>query len=139
MWSALENVVPLVKQGGTLFIAIYNDQGRASRLWLKIKKIYNTLPNAFKWIVLFPAFVRLWGPTIIRDLLRGNLSKTWKTYSQQRGMSPWRDVIDWVGGFPFEVAKPEQIFDFFKTHGFSLVKIKTCAGGLGCNEFVFVR
>jgi hypothetical protein len=25
-------------------------------------------------------------------------------------MSAWRDVVDWVGGYPFEVAKPEEFF-----------------------------
>ena len=24
------------------------------------------------------------------------------------------DYIDWVGGYPFEVAKPEEIHNFFK-------------------------
>ena len=52
-------------------------------------------------------------------------------------MSPWRDVVDWVGGYPFEVAKPEEIFEMYSAKGFSLEKLKTCAGGLGCNEFVF--
>jgi 2-polyprenyl-6-hydroxyphenyl methylase/3-demethylubiquinone-9 3-methyltransferase len=51
-------------------------------------------------------------------------------------MSPWRDVVDWVGGYPFEVARPEEIFEFFKKKDFALVKLKT-RGGLGCNEFVF--
>jgi len=54
-------------------------------------------------------------------------------------MSPWRDVVDWVGGYPFEVAKPEEIFGFFRAHGFTLMKLKTCAGGLGCNEFVLLK
>jgi 2-polyprenyl-6-hydroxyphenyl methylase/3-demethylubiquinone-9 3-methyltransferase len=56
-----------------------------------------------------------------------------------RGMSPWRDVVDWVGGLPFEVAKPEEIFEMFQQRGFSLDRLRTCAGGLGCNEFVFSR
>jgi 2-polyprenyl-6-hydroxyphenyl methylase/3-demethylubiquinone-9 3-methyltransferase len=54
-----------------------------------------------------------------------------------RGMDPWRDVVDWVGGYPFEVATPEQIFDFFHSRGYTLERLRTCAGGLGCNEFVF--
>ena len=52
-------------------------------------------------------------------------------------MSRWHDMIDWIGGYPFEVAKPEQIFDFYRAKGFVLLKLKTCAGGKGCNEFVF--
>ena len=54
-----------------------------------------------------------------------------------RGMSAWRDVVDWVGGLPFEVAKPEEIFTFYHACGFILKRLTTCAGGHGCNEFVF--
>ena len=28
-------------------------------------------------------------------------------------MSVWHDLVDWVGGYPFEVAKPEEVFDFY--------------------------
>lgn len=54
-------------------------------------------------------------------------------------MSPWRDVVDWVGGYPFEVAKPEEILDFYRSRNFKLVKLKTCGGSSGCNQFVFRR
>jgi 2-polyprenyl-6-hydroxyphenyl methylase/3-demethylubiquinone-9 3-methyltransferase len=54
-------------------------------------------------------------------------------------MDAWRDVVDWVGGYPFEVAKPEQVFDFYRRRGFTLQRLKTCAGGHGCNEYVLVR
>jgi len=139
MWGALENVVPLVKPGGALFVAIYNDQGRASRMWFLIKKLYNELPRGLRFLVLVPAFLRLWMPTAVRDLLLGRPFRTWRTYSAERGMSPWRDVVDWVGGYPFEVARPEQVFDLFRDRGFTLDRLKTCAGGLGCNEYVFRR
>ncbi len=141
MWQALESVAGLVQPSGKLFIAIYNDQGAASRRWLAVKRAYNRLPSAFRWIVLWPAFVRLWGPTMLRDLLRGRRGATWKNYaaSSTRGMSPWRDVVDWVGGLPFEVAAPEQIVDFYRERGFELRQIKTCGRGHGCNEFVFQR
>ena len=48
-------------------------------------------------------------------------------------------MVNWIGGYPFEAAKPEEIFDFFRARGFELLRMKTCAGGLGCNEFVFRR
>ncbi len=139
MWNALRNVVPLVKAGGTLVIAIYNDQDGASRRWLWVKRLYNQLPSWGRVLVLGPAFVRLWGKTILRDLLLGNPFRSWNCYGSERGMSPWRDVVDWVGGYPFEVAKPEAIFDFYTSRGFVLKKLKTCGGGIGCNEFAFER
>ncbi len=139
MWQALEHAASLVAKDGYLFIAIYNDQGGASRRWLRVKRLYNWLPHRAKCAVLWPSCVRLWGPTIFRDLLSGNPFRTWFSYKQQRGMSPWRDIVDWVGGYPFEVATPESIFDFFSAKGFVLKKLKTCGGGHGCNEFVFER
>ena len=141
MWQALENVVPLVRDdGGSLFVAIYNDQGRASRMWSTTKYLYNRLPARLRWLVMGPALVRLWGPTMIKDLLRGKPFSTWKNYKVNgRGMTPWRDVVDWVGGYPFEVAKPEEIFEFYRDRGFFLKQLKTCAGGKGCNEFVFLK
>ena len=139
MWQALEHAASLVAKDGYLFIAIYNDQGGASRRWLRVKRLYNWLPHRAKCAVLWPSCVRLLGPTIFRDLLSGNPFRTWFSYKQQRGMSPWRDIVDWVGGYPFEVATPESIFDFFSAKGFVLKKLKTCGGGHGCNEFVFER
>lgn len=144
MWEALGNVAPLVATGGRLFISIYNDQGGWSRRWWKLKKIYNGLPRFLK----LPYATIVMGPRELKSLtgaiLRG---KPWKyfdtivNYSERssRGMSYWRDVLDWVGGYPFEVAKPEEIFDFYRDRGFRLDQLKTCAGGLGCNQFVFSR
>ena len=54
-------------------------------------------------------------------------------------MSHWHDLLDWVGGYPFEVAKPEDVFRFCRTRGLELVEIATAGGGLGCNQFVFQR
>ena len=70
MWSALENAARLTAAGGHLFIALYNDQGRASKRWTLIKKVYCSLPRFLKWLVLFPCAIRLWGPTMVRDLIR---------------------------------------------------------------------
>jgi len=140
LWEALGNVAALVAGGGSLFVSIYNDQGRASRRWLLVKRAYNRLPRGLKWLVLLPAFCRLWGPTFARDLLRGAPFSTWKNYSRKgRGMSPWTDVVDWVGGYPFEVARPDEVVEFCLAHGFTLRKMKTQGAGLGCNEYVFER
>ncbi|MBS0177259.1 MAG: class I SAM-dependent methyltransferase [Nitrospira sp.] len=139
MWQALDNASRLVADQGTLFIAIYNDQGGASRRWLMVKRVYNRSPQWGKILVAWLACIRQWTLTVIRDTFLGNPLRTWFSYKEQRGMSPWRDVIDWVGGYPFEVAKPEEIFDFYRKKGFDLQRMKTCAGGIGCNEFVFHR
>ncbi len=137
MWPALTNVIPLVKSGGLLFIAIYNDQGVPSRRWTTVKRLYNRFPARFRFLVLWPAFWHLWWRRLVKDLLFGRPFRSWREYKYARGMSPWWDVVDWVGGYPFEVAKPEQIFDFYRKYGFRLERLRTEAGSLGCNEFVF--
>ena len=48
-------------------------------------------------------------------------------------------MLDWVGGYPFEVATPEQICEFYRDRGLELQQLKTVDGGHGCNEFVLVR
>ena len=141
MWEGLANVDGLVAEDGLLVVAIYNDQGRSSRFWRWVKQVYNKAPPAIRWLVLAPAFVRLWGPTLVRDIVRGRPLHSWRCYAQEsvRGMSPWHDFVDWVGGLPFEVARPEELLDFYRARGFELIHLTTCAGGIGCNEFVFRR
>jgi 2-polyprenyl-3-methyl-5-hydroxy-6-metoxy-1,4-benzoquinol methylase len=142
MWAALGNVEHLVAPDGLLCIAIYNDQGFRSRLWRRIKRLYNSLPGPFRT----PYAVAVMLPREVTAALSATVRfrpqtyiKTWVSYGRQRGMSRWHDLIDWVGGYPFEVAKPEEIFRFFRRRGFVLQELITCGGGLGNNQFVFQR
>jgi 2-polyprenyl-6-hydroxyphenyl methylase/3-demethylubiquinone-9 3-methyltransferase len=139
MWEALGNVAPLVKPGGLLFVAIYNDQGTRSRRWTTVKRIYNKTPRPLRWAVLWPTLLVSWGPRILKDALLLRPFRQWRAYGRDRGMSPWRDHVDWVGGYPFEVAKPEQIFQFYRERGFEMTNLETAGGTVGCNQFVFRR
>jgi 2-polyprenyl-6-hydroxyphenyl methylase/3-demethylubiquinone-9 3-methyltransferase len=144
MWAALRNVADLVAPGGKLFIALYNDQGPMSRRWRPLKRIYNRLPRFLR-----PAYLALvMGPRELRFILGATLGgklgrylDSRRHYAQQslRGMSYWYDLVDWIGGYPFEVSKPEDVFYFCRDRGLRLVTLKTCGGGCGCNEFVFER
>jgi 2-polyprenyl-6-hydroxyphenyl methylase/3-demethylubiquinone-9 3-methyltransferase len=139
MWRAFENVVPLVKPGGALFVSIYNDQEGASRRWRMVKRLYNTSPPIFRPFIAVPIIMFFEGRYAIMDLLKGqNPLKAWIHNNKSRGMHKLYDWIDWIGGYPFEVAKPEEVFEFYRDRGFTLVTLKTC-GGLGCNEFVFKK
>ena len=140
LWTALDGVVQRVNPGGLLYASIYNDQGRASRAWLGVKRAYNRLPSGLRFAVLVPSLAFLWGPRFAVETLRGHPGRAWRDYAAtSRGMSPWRDVVDWVGGLPFEVARPEEVFEFCRRRGFTLRTLRTQAGGHGCNEFVFER
>lgn len=138
MRNALKNATELVRAGGALFIAIYNDQGPVSEWWRVIKRFYNK-GICYRWLIaglLIPFYFILGG--IVLDVLRlRNPTRRYTEYKKQRGMSCVCDWYDWLGGYPFEVAKPEEIVDFCRERGFLLERLKTCGGRLGCNEFVF--
>ena len=139
MWEALANAALPVSPGGKFFVAIYNDQGTASKRWTSVKKTYNKLPKPLRFLVVWPSFVALYWRPMVKDTLRGKPFRTFRDYGKVRGMSLWRDLIDWVGGYPFEVAKPEEIFDFFRGRDFSLLRLRTAGGSMGCNELVFEK
>jgi 2-polyprenyl-6-hydroxyphenyl methylase/3-demethylubiquinone-9 3-methyltransferase len=133
MWTALDNAQLPVAPGGKLFIAIYNDTGSQSRRWLWIKKTYNDLPSLLR----LPFALVVSAPGEAKSLIASMLGSGGR--SKRRGMNRWHDMIDWVGGYPYEVATPEQIFEFYKARGFALAKMRCGGVGLGCNEFVLER
>jgi 2-polyprenyl-6-hydroxyphenyl methylase/3-demethylubiquinone-9 3-methyltransferase len=138
MWSALDLAAACVAPQGTLLLALYNDQGHRSRIWHAIKHLYCSSALG-RWLVgaafypLFAAYA-LW-----QDLRHFHAPGTHaREYARKRGMSLFHDWRDWLGGYPFEVAKPEQVIRKLTTKGFKL-RSQTLTRGLGCNEFVFQR
>lgn len=131
MWESFKNICLCVAPTGKLFIAIYNNQGWVSRYWTLVKKTYNR--KKFGRILMISLHAPyLLGLRYLSRVLTGRLS-------MERGMSIYWDMIDWLGGYPFETAKPEDIFHFFRKSGFVLEELKTCGGRMGCNEFVFQK
>jgi 2-polyprenyl-6-hydroxyphenyl methylase/3-demethylubiquinone-9 3-methyltransferase len=142
MWKALVNVDRMVARDGLLYIAIYNDLGSRTARWRMLKRMYNKLPQALR----VPYAIAVSAPGEVKSALRSLASlrprdyvRSWTEYDSVRGMSHWRDVVDWVGGYPYEVAKPEEIFEFYRERGYELRTLKCGNVGLGCNEFVFAR
>ncbi len=139
MWQALEHAAVPVSPGGQLFIAIYNDQEGTSRRWRAVKRLYcsSWAGRAVVCGVAIPSF-------IVRrfaiDCVKGhNPAAVYRDYKKRRGMSPLHDWLDWLGGYPFEVARPEEVFAFYRDRGFELTQLTTKGALAGCNEFVFVR
>ena len=149
MWQAIENLLPCIKPEGLFALAVYNDQLYVSRMWRGIKRLYQRLPGFLRPVLVLAIgtalFLKRLSVTVLASLLRvvtfrnplvpfGN----WIGETQSRGMHGWYDLVDWVGGWPFEVARPEAVFRFLRDRGFALKELTTSLGH-GCNEFVFVR
>lgn len=129
MWQALANTVALVNPGGKVFVALYNHQPFASTYWYLVKKYYN------KFVFLRLLFIILY---IFYRLLPSLLLRFFKK-KYPRGMSIWIDLKDWLGGYPFEVSKPEDVIKFCRVFDLQLQVLRTVGGKSGCNEFVFKR
>jgi len=137
MWQALHNISRNVKTGGVLFVAIYNNvEGRlGSKMWWQIKHFYNHSPFLVKKIMesiyisynFFILLVHFKNPFVVIN-----------SYKAKRGMAWSTDLVDWLGGYPYEYASVKQIFDFYKERGFELQNIKT-TNYIGCNQFLFLK
>ena len=143
MWQALENADSVVKPGGKLVLALYNDAGARSVYWTAMKKTYLKLPRLLRPTFAALAMVPMETRMILSALAKLKPSEyieLWTKYADaKRGMNRWRDMIDWVGGYPYEYAKVDKVFDFYRVRGYTMTRVRCSAGALGCNEFVFEK
>ena len=56
---------------------------------------------------------------------------------QSRGMDFYYNLIDWLGGYPYEYASIEEIERILSNTGFRKIRTIPAEVPTGCNEFVF--
>jgi 2-polyprenyl-3-methyl-5-hydroxy-6-metoxy-1,4-benzoquinol methylase len=142
MWEALDNVKSLVKQGGRLYIAIYNDLGPVTDRWRATKRTYNQLPALLQLPFAISIIIPHEAKALLTYVRRGRPNdyfQQWTQYQSTRGMSKWYDWIDWIGGYPYECTTLDNLIDFFTTAGYSIEWVESRASQTGCNEAVFRR
>jgi 2-polyprenyl-3-methyl-5-hydroxy-6-metoxy-1,4-benzoquinol methylase len=141
LWGAMDTTFRLVAPGGLLYVSVYNDQGFESRMWEYLKCRYNRSGRLTRCLIIAGGAAYIWRRWPLRKLMRlvRREHDVRSRPSRARGMSLKHDLVDWIGGYPFEVARPEQVFDFAQRRGCDLRHLKTCGGGFGCNEYVFER
>jgi SAM-dependent methyltransferase len=129
MAKAIKNTCSLVKPGGALILAIYNRHW-TSPGWLAIKYCYNRIPFLKKPLVamLYPIIYLAKLAVTRRNPER-----------QQRGMDFYFDVVDWVGGYPYEYASVPEIHRLLEEQGFLAKRTLRAQVPTGCNQFIFVR
>lgn len=130
MWQAIQNVAANVAPNGTLVLAIYNKH-ITSPAWSAIKWLYNQLPSLGQRLmaIVFAGIIYVAKLLVTRS----------NPLEKERGMDFWYDVIDWIGGYPYEYATRQEVEAFMKRHGFALKRFVAAQVPTGCNEFVFER
>jgi 2-polyprenyl-6-hydroxyphenyl methylase/3-demethylubiquinone-9 3-methyltransferase len=136
MWKAIGNATTLVHKNGYLYITIYNKTS-TSIFWLWIKKIYNKFPLIGKFVIVPLEAIRHFllyvagGKNPVTEI---------RNYYKKRGMRWHNDLVDWLGGYPYEYASIQDIFIYFKNNhpDFKLINLKD-VNGIGCNSFLFIK
>jgi len=130
MHKAIHNAGQKVKPGGLYVIAIYN-RHITSSLWLIIKRIYNALGNNGRRLLVF---------TLTPIIAMAKFLATGKNpFQPRRGMDMKHNVIDWIGGYPYEYGSITEISSILEKEGFTVEKTFPANVPTGCNEFICVK
>lgn len=129
MKNAIEVSTKFVGEKGLFVIAIYNKHW-SSPIWWYIKKLYNLLPLAGQRLMVFKFILII---ALAKFLVTGKNPFAKK----RRGMSFYYDLIDWLGGFPYEYASQRDINNLVLPLGFKLEKFIPSEVPTGCHEYVF--
>ena len=143
MWRAIDNCAALVNPGGLLYLMLCRDAWCAP-MWRRIKRSYTRggrlwqgcLARGFAGLLLTGLMLKGRNPLrVMRDYAKSG-----------RGVSWYVDVVDWVGGYPFEYTSPQQLIAYLKDRGFRLLNISPDAGdkpfglfGTGDHRYLFRR
>lgn len=142
LWTALDHAGQLAEPNGLLYVSIYNDQGLKSVFWTKVKKFYNVGPlgGAIVGGVFYPYLAARFCGSVLKAAAKGEgvVAKYKSNKHKGRGMSLITDWRDWLGGYPFETARADEVTSFCRERGFRLERLSESSGG-GCNEFTFAK
>lgn len=130
MWKAIDIASKLVAAQSLFVIAIYNKHW-SSGAWKVIKWFYNAVPKFVQWLIIWIFYIIIAMAKLI--ITRKN------PFKKRRGMSFYYDVIDWLGGYPYEYATKEGIINHLEKLGFKCIKYLKPPVPTGCNEFVFLK
>jgi SAM-dependent methyltransferase len=128
MRRALDNSAELVKNGEYLVLAIYNKHW-SSPIWKVVKWTYNVAPRWMQWVAIY-----LFYPIIY--LAKWMVTRE-NPKSNERGMDFWYNIIDWVGGYPYEYASISEVNALVSRHNFVCLQVIPAQVPTGCNQFVF--
>lgn len=130
MALAIHNAAQRVEPGGLFMIAIYNRHW-SSGAWKVIKWIYNRAGS-------FGQRLLVWVFTPVIFLAKALVTRQ-NPLKMRRGMDFMHNIIDWVGGYPYEYASLGEMKTLLEAEGLQLLKSIPVAVPTGCNQFVCSR
>jgi len=132
MWEAVENSTSVVGNGGKFWVALYTKGSRYEKD-LQLKRRYNAAGEWGKKLMVARWILKL----MFRRLRRRRNPFKWNR-RRARGMSVYYDIIDWLGGLPYEVASVEEVVAFCRAKGLVVDKVVPKPEG-GNSIYLFTR
>lgn len=128
MALAIQHAAQLTKQNGHLVLAIYRSHW-SSPLWHAIKWLYNLSPGFIRQLLIA---VNYWVIYLAKLLVTRQ-----NPLNKERGMDFYHDVVDWVGGYPYEHASEHGLTQHMASLGFTRIDFIPAKVPTGCHQFVF--
>ena len=135
MWTAMDNAARLIGPRGQFYVALYDYDAQKDptpEFWLELKQRY----NRSSWLGRRRLeYWYIWDYMLKRRLRAlPRLVRTISGYRESRGMAFYTDLRDWLGGWPMEFARRQDVLDWGTRHELTLESVKT---GEANSEFLF--
>lgn len=130
MWQAVANACQMVAPQGRLWLALYVKTDAYPRE-LALKQRYNRASWLGKKGMVWRWIARI----MWQRYQNGQNPLAWNE-RRIRGMDVYHDIVDWLGGLPYEVASEEEVVEFCGRRGFVPERVKT---GEANNIYLFRR
>ncbi|HNX50077.1 MAG TPA: class I SAM-dependent methyltransferase [Thermoanaerobaculaceae bacterium] len=138
LWRAMDLAASRCKPGGWIYLALYDYEHHdrppeeTPEMWLEVKQAYNRagwwgkrrLELWYVWAFMISRNP-LWLPVVCYRLVRNRRS---------RGMAFYTDLVDWLGGWPMEFARREDVQQWAARKNLTMLKMKT---GEANTEYLF--
>jgi SAM-dependent methyltransferase len=130
IWAALGNACRLVAPRGRLWITLYTKGSRYASD-LALKTAYNAASSVGKTLMEWRFIFEM----MRQRTLRGENPFSWNE-RRARGMTAYHDLVDWLGGLPYEVASVEETVAFCEARRLVPVRVDPVSEG-GCSGYLF--
>jgi 2-polyprenyl-3-methyl-5-hydroxy-6-metoxy-1,4-benzoquinol methylase len=128
--KAFAHAVSLTRKNGYLIVALYNRHW-SSPAWNIVKHCYCASPSIIQRLMVGIGAIIIAAAKLL--VTRQN------PFKQQRGMSFSHNVVDWIGGYPYEYASIDEVIAMGARQGCTCSKVVKAQVPTGCNEFIFIR
>jgi 2-polyprenyl-6-hydroxyphenyl methylase/3-demethylubiquinone-9 3-methyltransferase len=138
VWQAVRNAQRLVADGGLFYLALYSadvETAERQKFWLEAKQDYN---RSGRWGRLYWEWWYIWTQYMNRRIWEfPSFLRRVAVHRLVRGMNLFADLRDWLGGWPMEYTRDQDVVDLLEQEcGFHLINVST---GEACSEFLFER